>query len=189
MKPKLTIFIYTTSCPAAFTALALLFTPAWAEHSSAQSAQLLYTGGYGGYRQSPKYSKAQIKQRSEHRKIDIENLWETSKRLHPGATTKLQIEKSYSEFESSLQTAADELKTTEALKSDWAAEMIALYTKPHHKWPAVSHSLDSALTARAMLIKLTSAQAIRELEQRLYRFAAPEDRSRYYQSPDWGERL
>jgi len=93
------------------------------------------------------HNAAQIEGRSEHCRADIDIFWQTAQRLHPGVTTKSQIESTYSDFESLLQKAGDELDTGES-KSDWAAELITYYTRPHHKWPAVSPTLDNALQAR-----------------------------------------
>lgn len=133
---------------------------------------------------TPAHSQAEIEARNKHRKADIDYLCQESHRLHPSETMKSQIETAYSNFESSLQKAADELRTSEPTKSNWAAELIEYYTRPKHKWPAVSKSLDEALVARASLVQLTSERAVRNVEQRLYRFEAPIDRSHYYLSPD-----
>jgi hypothetical protein len=145
-----------------------------------------YSGGYGvGFREHPAaHNPAQIEGRSEHCRADIDILWQTAQRLHPGVTKKSLIESTYSDFESLLQKAADELDTGEPPKSGWAAELITYYTRPHHKWPAVSPTLDNALQARGKLVQFTNEQTVETIEQKLYRFASPEDKSRYYHSPD-----
>ncbi len=145
----------------------------------------VYLGQYSaGSRKHAALSQAQIEERSKHYTTDIDSLWQTAQHLHHGATTKKQIETTYTEFESSLQVAADELDTGEPPKSDWAVELITNYTKPHHKWPAVSPTLDKVLQAREKLVQFTSEQAVANIEQKLYRLATPEDKSRYYSSPD-----
>lgn len=130
------------------------------------------------------HSPEQIAERSRHYSVDIDNLWLNAQYLHRGATTKSQIEATYTEFESSLQKAADELDTGEPLKADWATELIAYYTRPNHKWPAVSPTLDIVLQAREKLVQLTNEQAVERVEQKLYRFANQKDNSKYYSSPD-----
>jgi len=111
---------------------------------------------------------------------DIDFLWQTAQRFHPGATTRNKVESSYTEFESALQKAGDELDTGEPPKSGWAAELITYDTRPTHKWPAVSRTLDQALQARETLVQLTNEQTVNTIERKLYRFATPEDKSRYY---------
>lgn len=142
-------------------------------------------GEYGSaLRKHVFHSPAQIEERSKHYSADIDKLWLNAQHLHHGATTKSQIEATYTEFETSLQKAADELDTGEPLKAAWATELIAYYTRPHHKWPAVSPTLDLVLQAREKLVQLTSEQAVERVEQNLYRFANQKDNSKYYSSPD-----
>lgn len=145
----------------------------------------LYLGGYGSApRKPPDYSPAQIAARTKHCTADIDNLWHQAQHLHHDATTKNQIEAIYSQFESSLQNAADELDTGEPLKPDWATELVTYYTRPNHRWPAVSPTLDKALQAREKLVQFTNEQTVAKVEQNLYRLATPDDKSRYYSSPD-----
>src|ERR1700712_2345773 len=107
----------------AFTALLLVAQPVCAADESSKIH--IYPGGYGnGYedsRKPPSHSKAQINERREHCQADINILWQTSQR---GLTTKSQLESTYSEFESALQKAGDELDTGERPKPGWAAELI-----------------------------------------------------------------
>lgn len=174
------------SCCAALAELVLVRQPVWSDDYYVQEGTFVYSNGGFDIRhhKSPAYSKAKIEARNKHRKSDIDYLWQEAHRLHPSETMKSQIEGAYSDFESSLQKAADELRTSEPTKSNWAAELIEYYTRPTHKWPAVSKSLDEALLARASLVQLTSERAVRNVEQRLYRFEAPVDKSHYYLSPD-----
>ncbi|MBS1955167.1 MAG: SLBB domain-containing protein [Cyanobacteria bacterium SZAS-4] len=135
-------------------------------------------GGYGSsLRKHTFHSPTQIEERRQHCAVDIDNLWRIAQHQHHGATTKDQIEAAYNEFESSLQKAADELDTGEPLKSDWATELIAYYTRPHHKWPAVSPTLDKVLEAREKLVQFTTEQVVASVERKLYRFAPIEDKS------------
>jgi hypothetical protein len=163
--------------------------PTWADNVSSQIRPCVsrYSVGYGeAFRTHPAHNPAQTKERRVHCQADINILWQTAQRLHPGLTTKNQVESTYSDFESGLQKAADELDTGEPPKSPWAAELITYYTRPIHKWPAVSSTLDKALQAREILVHFTSEQTVKTIEQKLFRFAAPEDTSRYYSSRGWG---
>lgn len=163
----------------------LMALPVLASDWSVEESVFVYPNGYAMRRhRASAYSGKQTDVRNRHVQSDVEYLWQEAHRLHPSDSVKTQIEKTYLEFESSLQKAADELRTTEPSKSDWAAELIAYYTRPKHRWPAVSKSLDQALAARQLLVRLTSEEAVKHLERQLYRFEATEDKSHYYNSPD-----
>lgn len=118
-----------------------------------------------------------ISRRSPYLAADFEQLWKASHRLHPGGTTKYDVGVAFSTYEFLLQTAADELDTGEPLKASWARELISLYTRPTHKWPAVSKTLDRALQWRARLIQLTDQKTVDILERTLHRFPAAPPRS------------
>lgn len=134
-------------------------------------------------------SPAQIEERSKCSMADINSLWQAAQHLHHRDITKKQIETAYSEFETSLQKAADELDTGEPLRSDWAVDLITCYTRPHHKWPAVSPTLDKVLQARNKLVQFTDEHTVATIEQKLYRVDTPEDKTRYYRSPGQYDRL
>jgi len=103
--------------------------------------------------------------------LDINVLWKVASKKHPCTTTRSEIASVYSTFESSLQRAADELDTGEPARAGWAAELISDYTRPTHRFPATSKSLDRALTARTKLIELTDVKTVQTSEEKLKRFA------------------
>lgn len=105
---------------------------------------------------------------------DVNSLWELARLKHPGATSKAEIAAFYAAFEAWLQRAADELETCDPPRAGWAAELIHDYTKPTHRFPAVSKSLDYALTARSRLILLTDKEAVETIERKLHRFKTEE---------------
>jgi hypothetical protein len=120
-------------------------------------------------------SLASISRRSPYL---VEQLWKASYRLHPGKTTKHDVGVAYSTYVFLLQTAAIELDTGEPAKAGWARELIGLYTRPIHRWPAVSKTLDTALQWRARLIQLTDQKTVESLERTLPRFPAAQIDSR-----------
>jgi len=115
-------------------------------------------------------SLASTSRRSPDLAAGFEQLWKASYRLHPGKTTKHDVGVAYSTYEFLLQTAANELDTDEPAKAGWAREMIGLYTRPTHRWPAVSKTLDRALQWRARLIQLTDQKTVERLDRTLRRF-------------------
>lgn len=183
--PNVSYLRITNICLILAAMLTIVVTQAVAQNGTLKTLARVTAGGYGAYPESrPKHRPVEIAERVKHTKADIDDLWKSAQILHPGLTTRAELSTAYNKFEASMQQAADELKTTEPLKSSWAEDLIALYTRPHHRWPAVSHSLDDALSARATLVKFTSEKSVAGVEHKLFRFAAIEDKSRYYRSPD-----
>lgn len=169
---------------AAVVLVALAGPPTLADSGEESTLTFGSHGFSANYNKPPRYSALQLRKREEHRKSDMNILCQRAEQLHPGAATKAQVERAYVDFESSLQKAADELATTEPFKSAWATELITFYTRPTHKWPAVSPTLDRAVAARELLVRFTNEDTVSAIEKKLYRFATPADKTHYHFSPD-----